>query len=432
MNFNLRRPKIFYGWYLVAICVIIIMYTGGIIHFGFTAVFGSIEEEFGWSYAQISLAASLRGFEMGLMAPLIGLLVDRVGPRKLIFVGSFFIFFGFLVLSRVNSLPAFYGAFALIAVGMSTTSGTVLLTAVTNWFRVKANLATGIVVSGFGLGGLLVPVITRLIDAFQWRTAMLIAGTSTLFIVLPLSFLVRHKPEQYGSQPDGIPLDREVDASGFRTPAIVEEVNIPARIALKNRAFWHVALSSMCHSFVLGAIVIHIMPFLGNVGISRSISAIVALLLPVTSIIGRLGAGWFIDRFGNKRVYTGAFILLTTGLVLLGSVNSERIWLLVPFVLTLSLGWGFSVTTRLSMQRNYFGRASFGTILGFVSGIMMLGNIAGAPLAGWVYDTWGSYQTAWLSFAALTIAGVFLAMTLPSFDSTIKMAEEARNRVIAG
>ncbi|MEE8419638.1 MAG: MFS transporter, partial [Dehalococcoidales bacterium] len=263
MNFNLRRPNIFYGWYLVAICVIIIMYTGGIIHFGFTAVFGSIEEEFGWSYAQISLAASLRGFEMGLMAPLIGLLVDRVGPRKLIFVGSFFIFFGFLVLSRVNSLPAFYGAFALIAIGMSTTSGTVLLTAVTNWFRVKANLATGIVVSGFGLGGLLVPVITRLIDAFQWRTAMLIAGTSTLFIVLPLSFLVRHKPEQYGSQPDGIPLDREVDAPGSQTPAIVEEVNIPARIALKNRAFWHVALSSMCHSFVLGAIVIHIMPFLG-------------------------------------------------------------------------------------------------------------------------------------------------------------------------
>ncbi len=432
MNFNLRRPKIFYGWYLVAICVIIIMYTGGIAHFGFTAVFDSIESEFGWSYAQISLAASLRGFEMGLLAPLVGLLVDRWGPRRLIFAGSLFIFLGFMVLSRVNSLPVFYGAFALIAVGMSTTSGTVLLTAVTNWFRAKANLATGIVVSGFGMGGLLVPVITRLIDSFQWRTAMLAAGTGTLFIVLPLSFLVRHKPEHYGDQPDGKPPVREVDTLGSPAPVVIEEVNVPARIALKNRAFWHVALSSMCHSFVVGAIAIHVMPFLSSVGIGRSVSALVALLLPVTSIIGRLGAGWFIDRFNSKPVYTGAFLLLTTGLFLFGFVSSERIWLLVPFVLALSLGWGFSVTTRLSLQRNYFGRASFGTILGFVSGIMMVGNIIGAPLAGWIFDTWGSYQTAWFSFAALTITGALLAITLPSFDHTAKMAEAARNRAITG
>ena len=63
---------------------------------------------------------------------------------------------------------------------------------------------------------------------------------------------------------------------------------------------------------------------------------------------------------------------------------------------------------------------------------MMLGNIAGAPLAGWIYDTWGSYQTAWVSFAALTITGAFLAITMPSFDSTMKMAEKIRNRAITG
>ena len=432
MNFNLKRPNIFYGWYLVAICVVIIMYTGGIAHFGFTAVFDSIETEFGWSRAQISLAASLRGFEMGLLAPLIGVLVDRWGPRRLIFIGSFFVFFGFLALSKVNSLPAFYGAFALIAIGMSTTSGTVLLTAITNWFRVRANLATGIVVSGFGMGGTLVPVITRLIDSFQWRTAMLIAGIGSLVVVLPLSFLVRHKPENYGQLPDGAPVANNIDGQGSESSAADEAINIPAKIALKHRAFWQVALSSMCHSFVLGAIVIHIMPFLSNVGVERSVSALIALLLPVTSIIGRLSAGWFIERFGNKPVYTGAFLSLTTGLLILGFVAAERIWLLVPFVIALSLGWGFSVTTRLSMQRNYFGRASFGTILGFVSGIMMVGNIAGAPLAGWVYDTFGTYQAAWFGFAGLTIIGSILAATLPSFDRAARMAEQAREQITVG
>ncbi len=87
MDSNQKRSKVFYGWYIVGACVFIALYTGGIVHFGFTAVFEPIAEEFGWSYAQVSLAFSLRGFEMGLLAPVTGLLVDRWGPRKLIFGG---------------------------------------------------------------------------------------------------------------------------------------------------------------------------------------------------------------------------------------------------------------------------------------------------------------------------------------------------------
>ena len=134
---NKKRSKLFYGWYIVGACLLIILYTSGVVHFGFTAVFEPIAEEFGWSYAQISLAASLRGFEMGLLAPIIGLFVDRWGPRRLIFGGSILICLGFLLLSRVSSLAMFYGTFALIAIGMSACTGTVLMTAVANWFQKK-------------------------------------------------------------------------------------------------------------------------------------------------------------------------------------------------------------------------------------------------------------------------------------------------------
>ena len=100
----------------------------------------------------------------------------------------------------------------------------------------------------------------------------------------------------------------------------------------------------------------------------------------------------------------------------------------MPFVVMLSLGWGFSVTTRLSLQRGYFGRANFGSILGFVSGIMMVGNISGAPLAGLAYDTWGSYQVAWYSFAGLAVIGTILAATVPSFGSTTRLSNELAER----
>ncbi|MEK7354087.1 MAG: MFS transporter, partial [Chloroflexota bacterium] len=389
-----KRSKIFYGWYLVAASMGIILYTGGIAHFGFTAVFESIADDFGWSYAQISLAASLRGFETGLLSPLVGILVDRWGPRRLIFFGGIVICLGFLLLSRVNSIGMYYLAFIVIALGMSTCTGVVLMAAVSNWFRRQAGLATGLVASGFGLGGLLVPVITKLIDALKWRAAMVTVGLGVLPIVLPLSLMIRHKPEDYGYRPDGDE-DETVEANGSKGTQVTEEISIPIKEVLKGRAFWQIGLSSACHAFVVGAVVTHMMPYLSSVDINRSVSGLVALVLPLASIGGRLSSGWLADKFGSRAVFAASFYSMMAGLFLFGYAGAGRMWLLVPFIITFSLGWGASVTSRITLLRKYFGRNNVGKVLGFNSGIMMLGNVTGAPLAGWVYDTWGSYQGAW-------------------------------------
>ncbi|MFC1941346.1 MFS transporter, partial [Chloroflexota bacterium] len=100
------------------------------------------------------------------------------------------------------------------------------------------------------------------------------------------------------------------------------------------------------------------------------------------------------------------------------------VWLLVPFVITFSLGWGSSITTRIALLRQYFGRSNFGTILGFTTGVTMVGNIIAPPLAGWVFDTWGSYQGIWLGTAALTLMGLVLMLTMPHADSTIQPASK--------
>ena len=420
MDLNQKRPKIFYGWWIVGACVFILLYIGGVVHFGFTAVVEPIAEEFGWSYAQISLASSLRGLELGLLAPLTGFLVDRWGPRRLVFGGSILVGLGLLALSRVSSLGTFYLAFALIAIGMSTCMGTVLITAVANWFRKKAGIAIGIVVSGFGLGGLLVPVVTVLVDTLQWRTAMLSLGLGMIIIVVPLSLLLRHKPERYGYLPDG-DVSSSLETGEFYTSAENVEINISAKQALRNGAFWHIAFASMCHSFILSAVITHVMPFLSSIGIIRSTASLVALTLPVVSICGRLGVAWIGDRLDERRVYAVAFALMAIGMLCFGYVAGGVTWLLVPFVITFSFGWGGSVTTRMTLLRKYFGRSSFGTILGFTSGVMMVGHIAGAPLAGWVFDTWGSYQGIWFAFVSLTLAGLVLALTTPRIGNTVRM-----------
>ncbi|MFC1986179.1 MFS transporter [Chloroflexota bacterium] len=423
MDFNQKRAKVFYGWYIVGACFLIALYTAGVTRLGFTAVFEPIANEFGWSYAQISLAASLQSFEFSLLLPIMGLIVDRWGPRRLIFGGGILICMGLILLSRVSFLAMFYGAYTLIAIGVSTCAPSVLMAAVGNWFRRKAGIAIGILSSGFGLAGILVPIMTGLIDALQWRTAIFTVGLGMLVIVLPLSLLVRHKPEHYGYHPDG-DTDNAVEISGSHTATVSAEISIPVKQVLSNRTFWNVAFASMCHAFVTGTMTVHIMPYLSSLGIARSVSSLVALVLPVVSICGRLGSGWLSDRLDGRHVFAAAFALMTAGLFLFEYITQDRMWLLAPFIIIFSLGWGGGVTTRIALLREYFGRSAFGTILGFTWGIMMVGHIAGIPLAGWVFDTWGSYQGTWLSYGTITIVGMVLALTIPSSSSTTQLSSQ--------
>ncbi|MFC1977344.1 MFS transporter [Chloroflexota bacterium] len=104
--------------------------------------------------------------------------------------------------------------------------------------------------------------------------------------------------------------------------------------------------------------------------------------MPLSSIGGRLGSGWLGDRFGHKQVFTVGFTFMTVGLLLFEYIATGKMWLLVPFIIAFGLGWGSNVTTRVSLQRELFGRASFGTVLGVMSGLRMIGHVAGAPLAG--------------------------------------------------
>lgn len=388
------------------------LYTGGIVNFGFTAIFGPVADEFHWSYAQISWASSLLGFEVGLLGgPVMGFLVDRWGPRKLVMVGSIFIFFGFVLLSRISSLAFFYGAFAVIGLGMSTCTQTVFMTAVGNWFHLKVGVAIGIVAAGFGLGGVLVPVVTKLIYLFDWRTAMLIIGTGTLALVFPLSLIIRNKPEQYGYQPDGN-VHNAAKTAGDQPIFNNAEINITALQAIRKRAFWNLALSSMLYALVVNAMLTHIMPFLGTLGIDPSLSSLIAMSLPVLSVIGRLSSGWLAIRLGSRKIFSSSFVLMTAGLLLCAYIYQIS-WLVIPFIIVFSLGWGCSVTTRVSLLREIFGRHSFGKIIGFVAGMMMIGNIVGAPLTGWIYDKWGSYQGAWIGLSLLTLIAAILVLTIP-------------------
>ena len=406
-------------------CFLFALYVGGVIVYGFTAVFEPIADEFGWSYTRISLAASLRGLEIGLLAPLLGILVDRLGPRKLVFAGSIITGIGLLLLSRVTTIGMFYGAFVVIAIGMSPAGGTVMLAAVGNWFRKRIALVTGIAASGFALGGILVPFINMALVTYGWRLVMLGAGVGMWIVGIPLSLLLRHKPEQYGYLPDG-----EVHKTDITSEAPVQaqddDIDLSIKQVLSSSIFWRIAVLFIFQMIAVSAVVTHAMPYLSTVGIDRTTSSLIAGAFPIVSIGGRLGFGWIGDRFNKKTITVIGFAVTTVGMVLF-SFAGVGLWMAVLFLIVFGIGSGSTVVMRPTLIRDYFGRNKFGTFYGIATGVIMMGNVTGAPFAGWVYDTWQNYVYAWLGFAFLGVMGILILLTLPPVDKA--QAELGRARM---
>ncbi|UCH20997.1 MAG: MFS transporter [Deltaproteobacteria bacterium] len=398
--------RVFYGWWVTLACSFIGLYVAGVIFFGFTAFFEPIAEEFNWNYTQISFAVSLRGLEMGVFAPFVGFLSDYFGTRKVIFWGIITVGIGLILLSQTQSLTMFYGSFLLLSFGAGGCTAVVTTTAVANWFHKKAGIALGVMGSGIGAGGLMVLLIVRLIELYQWRTTLIILGLGMWAIGIPLSLVIRDRPENYGYLPDG-----EVSVSSGQSHKSQDKVvEIGLKEALKMRTFLYLNLIEAVRMMILMAVFTHLMPYLSSVGMPRSSASMVTGAIPLIGIIGRFGFGWLGDIYDKRHVMALTLGLITLGVLAFSLVHVRLVML--PFLLLFPLGHGGSMIIRGAILREYFGRDSFGKMIGVIMGSASIGGIIGPTLAGWAYDTWGSYQLIW---------HVFLGFLVIAFTLTLKM-----------
>jgi MFS family permease len=300
----------------------------------------------------------------------------------------------------------FYGSFILLAFGAGGCTSVVTMTAVANWFKKNVGIAFAVMASGFGASGLIVPLIVRLIDGYGWRTALIILGLGMWALGIPLSFVIRNKPEQYGYLPDGKLADGRISEYEIQH----EKVEISFRKALKKRSFLYLNLAEVMRFMVLTAVVLHIMPYLGSMGMSRPTAGLVAAAIPLFSIIGRFGFGWLGDVFDKRYVIAVTFGFM--GMGMLAFSHMQATWAIYLFLFLFSPGFGGGSVLRGAVLREYFGRDSFGKMIGILMGFASIGGIIGPTLAGWVFDTLGSYDFIWLVFAGCMSLGIILALRI--------------------
>ena len=407
-----KNTRVFYGWWIVIACFVLCFYVGTAVFWGFTAFFEPLVDEFQWSYAQVSLAVSLRGLEMGLLAPIVGFLVDRFGARKLILTGVISIALGLAGLSRTTSLAWFYGCFLVLAFGAGGCTTVVTMSVVASWFNKRLGVALGIMASGFGASGLGIPAIVGLVDAFGWRTTLVILSAGMLVVGLAVFAVIRNRPEDMGLLPDGLPPKPAQAAEG--DPEVQFPLKDAAPLGLKQLWLSGPFLALMGAEFVRMMIVqsvsLHIMPYLSHMGYGRGEAGFIAASVPLISIVGRFGFGYLGDVLDKRRIFSVAFVLIAVGMLAFYNLPGWM-WMAV-FLICYGPGLGGGMVMRGSLVRECFGRSYFGRLMGLVMAAAAIGGLVGPWAAGWFFDMVGDYQPVWMVFSMMILISGGLAFLI--------------------
>jgi len=436
----------FYGWWLVPI--------GGVIH-AVTSVplfhamglwFVALEYAFGWNRTQLSFAFSMTRVEGGIMGPVEGYLTDRLGPRRIIPVGLLILGGGFLFLSQVNNLWMFYVAFMIMALGQGLGGWLPMNTLLNNWFVRRRSTAMGVSSSISRLGALfIIPAMAWAVDPAQenlgWRTTAVVLAVISFSIAIPISRVIRNRPEDMGLRTDGDPPVEDLTPNaGPAADGAADELLSPRgqqpseadftlNQAVRTRAFWLISVGHGLTSMTIIAIMAHLAPLLTlDLLYSVPMAGLVVTAYTAVSMVFQIIGGYVGDRVPKPvAIFLFSAVQSASIFILIYAPNISVVFL---FAVVFGMGFGGRNPLTTSIRGDYFGRSSFGKIMG-VSQLPMNVLLLIAPIfAGYMRDTYGTYDIAFMVLAGFNFMGgvLFLFARKPRLPSR---SEAARSHMKA-
>lgn len=411
-----RLGSVFYGWWVVAACFALSAYVGGVYFFGFSVFFDPLQSEFGWSRAATALAFSFASIETAFAGPVLGPLVDRFGGRRVMLFGVVAVGLGFVNLGLIDSLAAFYLAYFLLAIGASSVNGVAPMAVVARWFQRRRTVALGMLTSGFSVGGgIMVPLLGLLIANLDWRPTTKLVALGMWALGFPLLLVVRNRPEPYGYGPDGDPLldpiaiDTNLGETVSSQPSRPVETSFSLKGALTSTTWWLLSLAFAVRAISLSSVVAHLVPLLTDRGFDHQAASNLVGVVAFMGMPGRLLFGFLGDLYSKRALLVLTFSLQAIALAIL--MFATDILHVYIFALIFGLAWG-TVPLFFGILAEYFGPASFASIVGFSQAVQQIGTATGPVFAGWVFDSTGSYNLAlaiYIATMGLGICGILLA-----------------------
>ena len=415
-----RVRGVFYGWWMVCLTAFLLTIMALGVFQGLGTMVAVLERRFGWSRTALSGAFAFSRVQGAIVGPMEGILVDRLGSRRMVLVGYVIMGVGFVLMSQVESLWQFYVTFIVISLGSSLGGWLAMITVVNNWFARQRSIAQAAATSGIHLGGFLVPVLALGLEyhGFSWTTLGI--GVFLLAIVGPAASVVRNRPEDYGMLPDGDP-PRSTDSTVEKdaAPTGDSDADFTVAQALRTPAFWIIAIVNLSSTVSIVTLAIHLVPKLTDMGMPLVSAGVVVLTYTAVAFPSQFIAGYVADRLSMPPVIFVFLMLQAVAIMIIAVADSVQMAYL--FAVLYGIGFGGRIPLLTAIWGNYFGRRSFATIMGLSQFPSNLAMIAGPLFAGYMFDTRQSYFIPFTTFAVLTFLGAWLMVFVrkPQLRSTV-------------
>ncbi|MGE3536560.1 MAG: MFS transporter [Candidatus Tectimicrobiota bacterium] len=416
------RRRFFYGWVVVAVSFITMFLVIGT-RFSLGIFYVAILEEYHWTRAETAGAFSLMLAVHAVFSLGVGVLFDRLGPRKLFPLGALAIALGFAACSQIRSIWQLYVFLGLLAaIGTSSLAFVPHMALVSTWFVRRRGMATGIAYSGIG-GGMLIlaPLIQLVIATYGWRMAFGLLALTIFSVVVPLTALFqRRRPQDLGLYADGLPPESAATGSGPATAVVAHDWTL--REVLRTRHFWYLMATVAGMGMNLNTLSVHQMAHLTGVGYSKMLGATLTGLVGGMRSLGGTLLGSLSDRIGRAATYTLGSALAFAGVALLASIqDTGQPWRVYGFVVLYGLGYGALGPIYAAATADRFPGRSLGTILGVLEAGYGLGGAFGTYMAGYLYDHSGSY-----TISLYLVLGAIVGSCAALWGSTAGSARPAR------
>ncbi len=391
-------PRLYYGWIIVGLGFVTLAFQV-VYRFSFAIFSVPFVQEFGWSRGLLGSAFSLALFVYAVSSPYVGSLLERKGPRAIMPWGCFLVAAASLAGFFINSIWHIFFLFGIVGgIGLALNGFATNTAIMPRWFVQKRGRATGITLSGIGIGILVLsPMIERMIDMWGWRLAYVAYGAIVLFIITPASYLImRDRPEDVGQARDGLPARQETDNAVVDTAekATVDKSVRSVFLTLKgDYRFWAMMFLYFAIGFNNNTIISQIQLYFVDVGFSMTAAALVLGAVGFLRTIGSVSGGWLGDRIGRGRGTAVSAILVNLGMILLLLIPflGGGLFPAFAFVVIYGLGIGGMSACGSAMGGDIFEGPTYGVIVGFTEICYGLGGVVGPPLAGFFFDYTKSY-----------------------------------------
>ncbi|NIQ39865.1 MAG: MFS transporter [Proteobacteria bacterium] len=410
--------RLYYGWVIVGVSLLSMAFWVGI-RSTFSVFYVALLEEFPWSRGETAGIQSTVFLTYMIMAPVVGGLIDRFGPRRIIAPGILLLALGLILSAYVNSLFQFYFFYGiLMGTGITCIAIVSYTSILAYWFEKKRGVASGIAVSGMGLGTfLLVPLSQHFISLWGWRPALLVLGALVLIILFPLNaLLLRHKPQEMGLSPDGLTVGESL--RGISPKARDDEwleTDWTLERALRTGRFWSLLAFAFLLITPVYIVLVHHVSFLVDHGIERMDAALAFAAVGIVSSAFRIFWGWLSDRVGRETTSTLGAICVSLGTASLILIERISVGAFVyPFVIFFGAGWGVTAPMFMAVAGDLFRGRGFGLIYGILEAVVGVGSAVGAWMAGFIFDRTASYELAFiLALSASIISCLFVWFAAP-------------------